>query len=229
MKKVTIINQNKGGSGKSFLAALILKKEVKAGANFILIDIDSGNRSSYKRFSETEEYAPCIDEYSLLDGDSIDKGLFNDFFESIAESSKDVFYLDLGGNESREILALFQAIGIENVSAFMDAAGLDLQFYTVVRAGDRDCIDHLANVVDVIGDKFGHTCYVNEISIANDGDFKVLEKVTKKLKVGLRRFGNSPKGVPERKLSDYVKSGFQTSLGMFHGIFVGMVDNLDLS
>lgn len=229
MKKVRIINQNKGGSGKSFLSALILEKETKAGTNFILIDIDSGNQSNYKRFSEIEAYAANIEEFSLLDGDTIDKGLFNDFFESLAESSREYIYLDLGGNESREILALFEAVGVENVAEFMKMSDIELEFYTVVRAGDRDCVDHLTNVVSLIGDKFSHKIFVNDISISDDGNFERLEEVANKMNLEIRRFGNSPKGVIERKLSDFVKSGFQTKLGMFKGVFVGMIENLDIS
>lgn len=231
MKKVTIINQNKGGVGKSFLTALILEKERQAGSNFVVIDIDSGNRSTYKRFSENDNYVDFVSEFSLLKGDAIDKGLFNEFFEKISISPKDTFYLDLGGNESREILSLFKTIGVENVLEFFKATNIEVEFLTVIKNADRDCLDHLKNVKDTIGTHFKHTCMVNANSFEDESieSFKVLENNCKKSKTGLKVFGKCPSGHIEATISEYVRSGFTSSLGMFKGIFVGMVENLNLA
>ena len=230
MKKAIIINQNKGGVGKSFLTALILEKEKKAKTNFTIMDIDSGNRSTFKRFSENEGYAEYVAEFSLLKGDTIDKGLFNIFFERLSNSPKEIFYLDLGGNESREILSLFKTIGVENVDEFFKANNLEVEFMTVVKNGDRDCLDHLKNVTKIIGKHFKHTCMANANSFENDNEesFKELESSCKKSSVGLTVFGKCPTGHIEATISEYVRSGFKSSLGMFRGIFVGMVENLNL-
>lgn len=231
MKKVTIINQNKGGVGKSFLTALILEKEKKAGSNFIIIDIDSGNRSTFKRFSENDDYAQYVSEFSLLKGDAIDKGLFNEFFERISSSDKDIFYLDLGGNESREILSLFKTIGVENVAEFFKSIDVDVQFLTVVKVGDRDCLDHLKNVSLLIEKDFKHTCMANSNSFDDESDdnYAKLQAFCKKGKVNIKPFGKAPAGKISDTISDYVRSGFTTSLGMFKGIFVGMVENLNIN
>lgn len=231
MKKVTIINQNKGGVGKSFLTALILEKEKQAGSNFVIIDIDSGNRSTFKRFSENENYADYVSEFSLLKGDAIDKGLFNDFFEKISISQKDNFYLDLGGNESREILSLFKTIGVENVAEFFKATGINVEFMTVIKVGDRDCLDHFNNVANTLGKHIKHTCMANSNSFENESveTFKALENYCKKSGITLKTFGKCPAGHIENTLSDYVRSGFTSSLGMFKGIWVGMVENLNLA
>lgn len=230
MKKVTIINQNKGGVGKSFLTSLILEKEKNAGSNFVIMDIDSGNRSTYKRFSENENYADFVSEFSLLKGDSIDKGLFNDFFERVSVSSRDKFYLDLGGNESREILSLFKTIGVENVADFFKATGIDVEIMTVIKVGDRDCLDHFKNVSLTINNSFKHTCMANANSFEHEGEdqFKALESNCKKAKISLKVFGKAPAGKISDTISDYVRSGFTSSLGMFKGIWVGMVENLNL-
>lgn len=232
MKKVTIINQNKGGVGKSFLTALILEKEKKQNQQpFIIMDIDSGNRSTYKRFCENEEYASLVDEFSLLKGDAIDKGLFNTFFEDIAKSDIERFYLDLGGNESREFLTLLQTIGIENVLEFFKFSEITVEFITVVKCGDRDCIDHLKNVMSQIGSHFEHICMVNANSYDNESidSYKALKALCLKSNVKFRTFGKCPGGLISETISAYVRSGFKTSLGMFRGVFVGMVENLELS
>ena len=52
LTRVLGIASGKGGVGKSFLTALILEKEKQANTNFSIMDIDSGNRSTFKRFSE---------------------------------------------------------------------------------------------------------------------------------------------------------------------------------
>lgn len=231
MKNVTIINQNKGGVGKSFMTAIILEKEKQAGSNFVIIDIDSGNRSTFKRFSENENYSDYVSEFSLLKGDSIDKGLFNEFFERISSSKKDVFYLDLGGNESREILSLFKTIGVENVTEFFKATEIDVQFLTVVKVGDRDCLDHLNNVTNTLGKNIKHICMANSNSFENESveQYKALENYCKKSGITLKNFGKCPAGHIENTISDYVRSGFTSSLGMFKGIWVGMVENLNLA
>jgi hypothetical protein len=230
MKKITIINQNKGGVGKSFLTALILEKERKAGTNFVIIDIDSGNRSTSKRFLESDIYSKFVSELSLLKSDTIEKGLFNDFFQKMAISPVDTFYLDLGGNESREILSLFNALGIENVISFFNANNLDVSFMTVIRNNDRDCIDHFKNVHETIGNHLKHICMLNSNSFDNKNaeDTIALETTCKNLNISLRTFGKGPTGHVESTISDYVRSGFTSSLGMFAGVFVGMVEQLDL-
>lgn len=231
MKKVIIINQNKGGVGKSFLTALILEKEKQANTNFSIMDIDSGNRSTFKRFSENEGYAAYVTEFSLLKGDTIDKGLFSIFFESLNNSTKDIFYLDLGGNESREILSLFKTVGVESVAEFFKATGIDVEFMTVVKVGDRDCLDHLYNVTTTLGKNIKHTCMANSNSFENESVafFKSLENYCKKSGITLKTFGKCPAGHIETTISEYVRSGFKSSLGMFRGIFVGMVENLNLA
>jgi len=231
MKRAIIINQNKGGVGKSFLTALILEKEKQANSNFTIMDIDSGNRSTFKRFSENEGYAAYVTEFSLLKGDTIDKGLFSIFFESLNNSTKDIFYLDLGGNESREILSLFKTIGVESVAEFFKATGIDVEFMTVVKVGDRDCLDHLNNVRTTLGKNIKHTCMANSNSFEHEGieTFKALERECKKSGITLKTFGKCPAGHIETTISEYVRSGFKSSLGMFRGIFVGMVENLNLA
>ena len=232
MKKVTIINQNKGGVGKSFLTALILEKEKNTSPNsFIIIDVDSGNRSTYKRFSENEVYAQFVDEFSLLKGDAVDKGLFNTFFADISIGNLDKFYLDLGGNESREILILFQTIGVSNVADFFKASGIEVEFMTVLKCGDRDCIDHFKNVITQIDSHFKHVCMVNANSYDNESvdAYVALKALCKKENVEFRTFGKCPSGLIADTISDYVRSGFQSSLGMFRGIFIGMVETLNLA
>jgi hypothetical protein len=229
-KTVKIINQNKGGVGKSFLASLILQKEIKQASNFTILDIDSGNRSTYKRFHGIEPFTNFVGSFSLLKGETIEKGLFNDLFGRIAESKKEVFYLDLGGNESREILSLFKSIGIEDVASFFKENNIDAEFITVIKSGDRDCLDHLKNVTETLNGKIPQTCMVNCISIDQEADpiFQKLKEECKKLNIKVTVFGESSGGHVESTISEYVRSGFQTKLQMLQGVFNKMVDKLEI-
>lgn len=231
MKKVLIINQNKGGVGKSFLTALLLEKFKMTGVNASCIDIDSGNRSTYKRFQDKDDYSNLVHEFSLIKGDSIDKGLFNDLFESFSGSEKDLFLLDLGGNESRELLSLFKIIGMEDIEEFFAENNLEVEFLTVVKSGDKDCLDHLVNVNNLLKkSKVKQTVFVNSISFDSETNisYENLQLYCKSNKIELKTFGRVPSGYAEDSISEYVRSGFNTKLGMFKGLFRGLIEHVNV-
>lgn len=232
MKKIKLINQNKGGQGKSFLTSLIIAKENQLQSNFISVDADSGNRSLIKRFQGTP-LADKVIEFSLFndkESETIDKTLFEELFSNIADGDYENIYIDLGGNESRELLKFFELVGIESIKEYFKEMDFEVEFFTIISVGDRDCIDHLNKVQKTLKKDFTNIVFINEgfINTRLDADkIEVIEKYAKDNKIELRYFGKA-EGSLKDKISDYVRSGFTTSIGMFKGHFNKLIEQVKI-
>jgi len=229
MKNVKIILQNKGGVGKSFLSALVLKKKIESEANFVLVDIDSGNRSNIKRFKGTD-FSKHIVEFSLIKGETIEKGLFSALFEQFAKLEKDEFILDLGGNESRELITLFKSIGIEDVVEFFNDLELNVELLVVMRVNDKDCYDFYSTVNNVVENKISTSAMINGNSFddVNDPTFVNLKKTLEKDGTTVKPFGTIPTGEPRTRISNFIGTGFSSNLGMFKGMFKRQYTDLEV-
>ncbi|MFY7912926.1 MAG: hypothetical protein ACOVO2_25380 [Emticicia sp.] len=232
MKKIKLINQNKGGQGKTFLTSLIIAKENQNQSNFIAVDADSGNRSLIKRFEGTP-LADKVIEFSLFndkESETIDKTLFEELFNNIADGDYENIYIDLGGNESRELLKFFELIGVESIKEYFNEMDFEVEFFTIISVGDRDCIDHLNKVQKSLKNVFTNVIFINEgfINPRLDTDkIELIEKYAKDNKIELRYFGKA-EGSLKDKISDYVRSGFSTSIGMFKGHFNKLIEQVKI-
>ncbi len=230
MKKVLIVNQNKGGVGKSYLSALIFKKYVDQ-ENFILVDIDSGNRSSYNRFQLNATTKNKVIDFTLLTADSnIDKDKFNDLFDTISKCNQELIVLDLGGNESREFLSLIEIYGSEVSSEYFKEKNLDVELLTVIKCNQSESIEFLKKSAKILKDQIPMLCFVNANSFDGEDDleYKNLKSLCKVLNLDLKIFGKAPSGGIRDRISKHVDSGFNTDLHMSKGLFTSMVQALDI-
>ena len=223
-KKVVLINQNKGGVGKSFLTALIIAKELKEGSKFLVLDCDSANQSTMRRFAENKEVAKHIRPFSIIEEDTIQQTAFNELFNNISTSNANPVYIDLGGTESREILAFFRMIGIDHIIESLEELNIDLEMWTVINPNDSATTQHLNNVIDTLENKRPIKIYVNGSENQNS-DSPVLQQY-KAEGYEVNIFGSVKDARAKQFMSDYVLSGFSSSLGMLKGLWVGMVENL---
>ena len=232
MKKIKLINQNKGGQGKTFLTSLIIAKEKHNQTSFIAVDADSGNRSLIKRFENTP-LADSIIEFSLFNDkkeEIIDKTLFEELFNNISEGTVENIYIDLGGNESRELLKFFELVGLENIREYFTENNFEIEFFTIISVGDRDCLDHLDKVQQSLKNVFPNVVFINEgfINPRLDADkIEIITQYAKDHKVELRYFGKA-EGSLKDKMSDYVRSGFTSPIGMFKGHFNKLTEQVKL-
>jgi cellulose biosynthesis protein BcsQ len=232
MKKIKLINQNKGGQGKTFLTSLIIAKENQDNSNFVAVDADSGNRSLIKRFEGTP-MADKVIEFSLFndkESETIDKTLFEELFNNIADGDYENIYIDLGGNESRELLKFFELIGVESIKEYFKEMDFGVEFFTIISVGDRDCIDHLNKVQKSLKNVFTNVIFINEgfINPRLDTDkIELITKYAKDNKIELRYFGKA-EGSLKDKMSDYVRSGFTAPIGMFKGHFNKLIEQVNI-
>jgi cellulose biosynthesis protein BcsQ len=91
--KVLFITQAKGGSGKSVLAFMLAEKYQHAK----ILDLDDATTTSIKQLA----YRNPI-KVSFLDETTkrIDRGAFNQLFESISNSNAELFIADLPASEA---------------------------------------------------------------------------------------------------------------------------------
>lgn len=222
-KKVILINQNKGGVGKSFLAALVLGKETLNKSNFLMVDVDGGNQSTQKRFEQNEEIAPRIRAYSIIEDDTVQQTAFNTLFEGLAGSDADKIYLDLGGTESREILAFIRLVGIESVIEFFDENNLDVEFWTVINKSDSATTNHLNKVIQTLENKLPVVVYVNGQESQNlEG---ALIGKYREMGLDIRLFGAIKDARARQIISDHVITGFATKLGMLKGLWAKLIND----
>lgn len=221
-KSVVIINQNKGGVGKSFLTSLIVAKSIKNNDNFIVVDVDSGNQSTSKRFAKTE-FEKHIKSFSIIEGDTIQQTTFNSLFDNLSSANVEKIYLDFGGTESREILAFFRMVGIESVSDYFKEIGLNVEFWTVINCEDSATTAHLNNTIETLKGQIPILIFVNNQSgyINNN----LLDEY-KKMGLEVRHFGDIKDARARQIISDYTISGFSSNLGMLKGLWIKQIDNL---
>ena len=221
-KSVIIINQNKGGVGKSFLASLIVGKSAKNNDNFIVVDVDSGNQSTSKRFANTE-FEKHIKSFSIIEGDTIQQTTFNTLFNNLAGANVEKIYLDFGGTESREILAFFRMVGIESVSEYFKEIGLNVEFWTVINCEDSATTAHLNNTIETLKGQIPIVVFVNDQN--GEGNSALLDEY-KNRGLDIRHFGDIKDAKARQIISDYVISGFSSNLGMLKGLWSKQMENL---
>jgi hypothetical protein len=141
--KALFITQAKGGSGKSVLAFMLAEKYKHAK----ILDLDDATTTSIKQLA----YRNPI-KVSFLDETTkrIDRGAFNQLFESIANSNAELFIVDLGASVAEQLPKYFSVTGIEAIAELLRSSEIDLQLICVVGGGNifKATMEYLSELVD---------------------------------------------------------------------------------
>src|SRR5260221_1805039 len=142
-KKIHFITQAKGGSGKSVLAFMLAEKYREA----IILDLDDATTTTMKQLA----YRKPI-QVSFLDPTTkrIDRGAFNGLFESVTETSKDLFVADLGASVAEQLPKYFSMNGIDVIMELLAGNDIQLQLVCVVGGGNifKATMEYLAELVE---------------------------------------------------------------------------------
>jgi hypothetical protein len=155
-KKVLFITQAKGGSGKSVLAFMLAEKYKHAK----ILDLDDATTTSMKQLA----YRNPI-KVSFLDETTkrIDRGAFNQLFESLANASAELFIADLGASVAEQLPKYFSVTGIEPTAELITSSEIDLQLICVVGGGNifKATMEYLSELVDSTNRHFQITVALN--------------------------------------------------------------------
>ncbi|HMJ69750.1 MAG TPA: hypothetical protein VK508_12690 [Cyclobacteriaceae bacterium] len=158
-KKIVLITQAKGGSGKSVLAFMLAEKYQQAA----ILGLDDATTTSMKQLA----YRKPV-KVSFLDAATkrIDRGAFNSLFESVAASSKELFIADLGASVAEQLPKYLSLNGIEKVAGILQKNEIDLQLICVVGGGNifRATMEYLMELTESVNSKI-------EIVAATNGFF----------------------------------------------------------
>lgn len=156
-KKIQFITQAKGGSGKSVLAFMLAEKYKHAA----ILDLDDATTTTMKQLA----YRKPV-KVSFLDPETkrIDRGAFNDLFESVIEAKKELFIADLGASVAEQLPKYLSINGIEVVTEILKANNIQLQIICVVGGGNifKATMEYLVELVEA-------TSGALEIIVAHNG------------------------------------------------------------
>jgi hypothetical protein len=142
-KKIYFITQAKGGSGKSVLAFMLSEKYREAA----ILDLDDATTTTMKQLA----YRKPV-KVSFLDPTTkrIDRGAFNQLFESVIEAKKELFIADLGASVAEQLPKYFSMNGIEVIMEILGASDIQLQLVCVVGGGNifKATMEHLAELIE---------------------------------------------------------------------------------
>ncbi len=155
-KKIQFITQAKGGSGKSVLTFMLAEKYRGA----LLLDLDDATTTTMKQLAYRDPVrVPFLDPTTKR----IDRGAFNELFESVIEGDKDLYIADLGASVAEQLPKYFSMNGIEAILEILVASDIQLQLICVVGGGNifKATMEYLAELVDSVSGLLKITVAVN--------------------------------------------------------------------
>ncbi len=142
-KKIYLVTQSKGGSGKSVLAFMLAEKYKDA----VILDLDDATTTTMKQLA----YRKPV-KVSFIDPvtERIDRSAFNNLFESTIEAKRELFIADLGASVAEQLPKYFAMNGVDNIMDILNPSKIHLQIVCVVNGGNNfkatmDYLDELIN------------------------------------------------------------------------------------
>ncbi|MEQ9440930.1 MAG: hypothetical protein RIG62_17930 [Cyclobacteriaceae bacterium] len=126
-KKIVLITQSKGGSGKSVLCYLLAEKYPDA----LIVDMDQSTKTTSRQLA----YRKPILQSLLSDKNNIDREKLAYFLESLSQSKDELIFCDLGAAISEQLPYFIQDTQ-DDLTELMEELQIDLYLYCVVTGGD---------------------------------------------------------------------------------------------
>ena len=123
MKKVILINQAKGGVGKSVLAFLLAEKYPEAE----VLDMDDASKTTSLQLAYRDPTAITF----LNSNRVIDRGLFSNFVEEVSANEPTFYIADLGASISEQLPHYFSDVA-SFLSELLPELSVQLELYVVV-------------------------------------------------------------------------------------------------
>lgn len=158
-KKVFIITQSKGGSGKSVLTFMLAVKYEEA----MILDLDDATKTTMKQVAWREPtHVPFLDRETQR----IDRGAFNGFFESIIESKKKLFIADLGTSVAEQLPKYFALNSVDSIIEILKSSNVDLKIVCVIGGENmfRETMGYAAELIKSTEGKL-------DITLAHNGRY----------------------------------------------------------
>ena len=205
MKKVILVNQAKGGAGKSVLTFLLAEKYPKAA----VIDMDDASKTTTMQLAYRNPPSVTF----LNSNRVIDRGLFSSFLEKLSTSTPEFYISDLGASISEQLPHYFSDVS-DFLSDILPDLGIQLDLYIVVGGSNifTQTMSYLSDVVDSIG-KAKHSIHIqvfkNEYYEFGDDQTKVLNKYCKDHNLTIHSFDISrdKNESTQTRIKEVLKSG----------------------
>ena len=164
-KLVQFVCQSKGGVGKSVLTYLLALKYPEAD----ILDMDDATKTTMRQLAFREPQHVSF----LNDFKTIDRGMFNNFIENVAEAEEEHIICDLGASVSEQLPYYFKDVDAVSVSGMLEEVGLSLSLICVVGGSDifSSTMHYLQELVLAVNGAF-------EITVAINGYHKLLDAQT---------------------------------------------------
>ncbi|MDJ1505257.1 hypothetical protein [Xanthocytophaga agilis] len=155
MKKLILITQSKGGSGKSILTYLLAEKYPQAA----IFDMDDATRTTSIQLA----YRSPVLATFLNSNKVIDRGLFNSFLEALTYAENELFIADLGASVSEQLPYYFSEVA-EYLPSVLEELGIEIEIFAIVGGANifTPTMSYLEELCESIRKKFPIRVYQNE-------------------------------------------------------------------
>lgn len=145
MKRVVLINQAKGGVGKSVLAFLMAEKYPEAE----ILDMDDASKTTSLQLAYREPTPITF----LNSNRVIDRGLFSDFLEEVSANKPSFYIADLGASISEQLPHYFSDVA-PFLGELLPELGIQLDLYVVVGGANIyvQTMNYLQDLLHSLGD-----------------------------------------------------------------------------
>jgi hypothetical protein len=161
-KLVQFVCQSKGGVGKSVLTYLLAVKYPEAD----ILDMDDATKTTMRQLAFRDpQHVSFLNQYN-----TIDRGMFNDFIENVAEADENHIICDLGASVSEQLPYYFRDVNAASVATLLEEVHLSLALICVVGGSDifSSTMNYLQELVTSVGNAF-------PITVAVNGYYKLLD------------------------------------------------------
>ncbi|MDJ1497594.1 hypothetical protein QNI19_31940 [Cytophagaceae bacterium DM2B3-1] len=202
MKKLILITQSKGGSGKSVLAYLLAEKY----PNAVIFDMDDATKTTTKQLA----YRKPVPVTFMNSNNVIDRGLFNDFLEIIGKAKNDLFIADLGASVSEQLPYYFNEVA-EYLPALLEEMKIQLEIFAVVGGANifQPTMEYLDLLYTSSKGSFPIKVYKNEYFDFSEKQSIDLDTNTKEKNISIQPFtiSRDKNESTQNRIREVLKSG----------------------
>ena len=209
-RKINLILQGKGGTGKSLYTSLRALSEI--GSSSLFVDADGFAKTSSDQLiflPEKRRTTLSLQTTEQCPG----KISLTNFIQSLNMLSfQNEAFIDFGSLESRQILEL--DLNNPDFAPDCDALGLNLHFHIIVAGGGnyKPCEQYLTRVYDAVDPWFELTAWKNQGTFSPFPQLSdQLDQTCEKLGIPLRNFANFD---PDSYLGGRILNGIIDGLGL---------------
>jgi hypothetical protein len=202
MKKLILITQSKGGSGKSILTYLLAEKYPRAA----IFDMDDATRTTSLQLSYRKPVATTF----LNSNQVIDRGLLNAFLEALSLARSQLFLADLGASVAEQLPYYFQETG-QFLPSVLSELSIQIELYVVVGGANifTQTMGYLEQLCGTVPESFPIRVFSNEFYEFSPAQRAALDSFAqaKKLSVQAYTISRDKNESTQLRIREVLKSG----------------------